>query len=129
MPDSLGSKALGLDGPCLAIREGRLTLEGADLGAIANQFGTPCYATSERQIRASYRRLRDAFAQLYPATRLLYANKANNSFAVRHILTQEEQVVIVHAQYADVGRKSSMFLAIVIMLSQGQHLFHLQPSH
>jgi diaminopimelate decarboxylase len=89
MPDSLDPKALGLDGPYLAIRNGRLTLEWTDLGSIADQFGTPCYVTSEGQIRANYRRLRDAFAQLYPATRLLYANKANNSFAVRRILTQE----------------------------------------
>ena len=89
MPDSLDLNSLGLDGPYLAVRDDRLTLEGTDLGVIANQFGTPCYVTSEGQIRANYRRLRDAFAQLYPATRLLYANKANNSFAIRRILTQE----------------------------------------
>ncbi len=81
--------SLGLGGSHLAIRDGRLTLEEVDLGEIANRFGTPCYVTSEGQIRANYRRLRDAFARLYPATRLLYANKANNNFAVRRILTQE----------------------------------------
>jgi diaminopimelate decarboxylase len=66
-----------------------LTLEGTDLGAIAECFGTPCYVTSEGQIRANYRRLHEAFTELYPATRLLYANKANNNFAVRRILAQE----------------------------------------
>jgi diaminopimelate decarboxylase len=89
MSNSLSPKELGLDGPYLAIRDGRLTLGGADLREIANRFGTPCYVTSEEQIRANYRRLRDAFARLYPRTRLLYANKANNSVAVRRILTQE----------------------------------------
>jgi diaminopimelate decarboxylase len=89
MPDSLNERVPGLNGPYLTIQDGRLTLEGADLGAIANNFGTPCFVTSEGQIRTNYRRLRDAFAKLYPATRLLYANKANNNFAVRRILTQE----------------------------------------
>ena len=89
MPASQNPRALGLDGPYLAVRDGCLTLEGADLGAIADRFGTPCYVTSEGQIRANYRRLREAFNGLYPATRLLYANKANNYLAVRRILAQE----------------------------------------
>jgi diaminopimelate decarboxylase len=89
MPSVSGPALPGLDGPYLAIRGGRLTLGGADLGEIANRFGTPCYVTSEGQIRANYRRLRDAFTRLYPATRLLYANKANNNLAIRRILTQE----------------------------------------
>ena len=89
MPTSQNPRSLGLGGPYLAIRDARLTLEGTDLGAIAECFGTPCYVTSEGQIRANYRRLHEAFTELYPATRLLYANKANNNFAVRRILAQE----------------------------------------
>jgi diaminopimelate decarboxylase len=89
MPASQNPRALSLDGPYLAVRDGCLTLEGADLGEIADRFGTPCYVTSEGQIRANYRRLREAFTGLYPATRLLYANKANSNLAVRRILAQE----------------------------------------
>jgi diaminopimelate decarboxylase len=68
---------------------GRLTVEEADAGELADSFGTPLYVTSEQQIRANYRRLHAAFASRYPRILLLYANKANNNLAVRRILTEE----------------------------------------
>src|SRR5262249_32900881 len=60
-----------------------------DAEVIAERFGTPLYVTSEQQIRANYRSLYRAFSARYPTVTLLYANKANNSLAVRRILTME----------------------------------------
>ena len=73
----------------IRIVNGRLAIEGVDAEVIAERFGTPLYVTSEQQIRANYRSLYRAFSSRYPKVALLYANKANNSLAVRRILTME----------------------------------------
>ena len=68
---------------------GHLWVEGRDVVALAETYGTPLYVISENQIRHSYRRFRDAWASRYPDVEVMYANKANNGLAVRHILNHE----------------------------------------
>ena len=54
-----------------------------------SSYGTPLFVTSEAQIRANVRRLRDAFEERWPRVTLLYATKANANLAVRRILVDE----------------------------------------
>ena len=69
---------------------GHLWVEGCDVVALAERFGTPLFVLSENQLRHNFRRFRDAFAARYPGTvEILFANKSNNSLAVRHIMNQE----------------------------------------
>jgi diaminopimelate decarboxylase len=71
--------------------DGHLRVEGAELVDLAGRFGTPLFVLSEQQIRDNYRRIRDAYTSRYPEGRvtILYAVKANNTLAVRRILSQE----------------------------------------
>ena len=69
---------------------GHLWVEGCDVVALADAYGTPLYVISEGQLRHNYRRFRDAFAARYQErVDILFANKSNNALAVRHILNQE----------------------------------------
>ena len=69
---------------------GHLWVEGCDVVALAETYGTPLYIISEGQLRHNYRRFRDAFAARYAeSVDILFANKSNNALAVRHILNQE----------------------------------------
>ena len=68
---------------------GHLWVDGRDCVELAETFGTPLYVLSENQFRHNYRRFRDAFAARYPDVQILFANKSNNSLAVRHIMNQE----------------------------------------
>jgi diaminopimelate decarboxylase len=70
--------------------EGRLRIEDLDAAELADRFDTPLYVTSEQQIRLNARRFHRAFADRYPRVTVLYANKANDNLAIRHILTQED---------------------------------------
>ena len=75
----------------LSVRDGRLQLEGRDLVALAEEFGTPIFAISAEQIRRNYRRLQSAFAERWPegAVHVLPAFKAAPYLAVRQILSDE----------------------------------------
>ena len=69
---------------------GHLWVEGCDVVELAKTYGTPLYVVSENQFRHNYRRFRDAFTKRYPGpVEILFANKSNNSLAVRHIMNQE----------------------------------------
>ena len=57
--------------------------------ALAEEFGTPLYVTSEAQIRANARRLREAFEARWPKVTLLFATKANANLAIRRVLVEE----------------------------------------
>ena len=69
--------------------DGHLWVDGRDCVELAETFGTPLYVLSEGQFRHNVRRFLDAFGARYPDVEVLYANKANNALAVRHIMTQE----------------------------------------
>lgn len=69
--------------------DGNLWVDGCDVAALADRYGTPLYIVSENQLRHGYRAFRDAFRAHYPDVEILFANKSNNGLAIRHILNQE----------------------------------------
>lgn len=56
-------------------KDGKLFFDGADLEAIARQYGTPLYVYSEKEIDRNLQEIKDAFAS-YPNTKIFYASKA-----------------------------------------------------
>ena len=76
---------------CLSVRGGRLFVEECDAAQLVERFGSPIFVTSEAQLRANYRRCRDAFARAWPGgpVDVLPAFKANTTLATRHILSDE----------------------------------------
>ena len=80
---------VGRDGPIRVDEDGVLWIEGRAAPELAEEFGTPLYVTSEAQIRANVRRLRDAFEARWPRVTLLYATKANANLAIRRVLVDE----------------------------------------
>jgi diaminopimelate decarboxylase len=68
---------------------GRLRIEDLDAGALADEFGTPLFVLSEQQLRHNVRAITRAFQDVYPRTRILYSNKANNNPSVRRIVNLE----------------------------------------
>jgi diaminopimelate decarboxylase len=66
-----------------------LRIEGRAAPELAAEYGTPLYVTSEAQIRANVRRLRDAFEARWPHVTLLFATKANANLAIRRVLVDE----------------------------------------
>jgi diaminopimelate decarboxylase len=76
---------------CLSVRDGRLAIEDADLGELADRFGTPLYVISEAQLRSNARAVVRAFADRWTGGSVLVmpSIKANFSLALRRILTEE----------------------------------------
>lgn len=66
--------------------DGRLVLDGCDVGALARAFGTPAWVISEGAIRANYRAFMGAWAEHYPSVECAYSMKANNTMAVVRLL-------------------------------------------
>jgi hypothetical protein len=53
---------------------GNLWVDGCDVAALAEKFGTPLYIISENQLRYTYRKFRDAFKSRYPEVEILFSN-------------------------------------------------------
>lgn len=70
----------------LHYRGGALHLEGVALAAVAERFGTPCYAYSRAAIEAAYRAYDVAFGDR--PHRVCYAVKANSNLAVLNLLAR-----------------------------------------
>ncbi|MBO68025.1 MAG: diaminopimelate decarboxylase [Acidiferrobacteraceae bacterium] len=69
---------------------GNLWVEDCDVEELADKFGSPLLIISESQFRYGYRKFRDAFRRRYQGeVEVLFANKSNNSLALRHIMNQE----------------------------------------
>ena len=69
---------------------GNLWVEDCDVKELADKFGSPLLIISESQFRYGYRKFRDAFRRRYQGeVEVLFANKSNNSLALRHIMNQE----------------------------------------
>lgn len=68
---------------------GNLWVDGCDVAELAKTYGTPLFIISENQLRQNYRAFRAPFAAAYPNVEILFANKSNNSPAIRHIMNQE----------------------------------------
>jgi diaminopimelate decarboxylase len=83
-------------GPFIGVNAaGCLEIDGCDAVALAHELGTPLWVVSESTIRRNYRELRDAFARVYPSTRIAYASKANPEPAVARIAKLEGALVDV----------------------------------
>ncbi|MCB2222863.1 MAG: alanine racemase [Actinobacteria bacterium] len=74
---------------CLTTRDGRLFIEDCDTVALVEEFGSPIFAFSERQITENYTRFRDAFAAGWEhgPVDVMPAMKANTILAIRRLLT------------------------------------------
>src|SRR5579884_1729495 len=69
--------------------QGRLSIGGVPVAALAEEYGTPLYVYDEATIRAQCRAYRESFAAAYPRTRIVYAGKAYLGTAILGILAQE----------------------------------------
>lgn len=88
--------------PHIDVKDHHLIIGGVDAVELADEFGTPLYATDENRIRECYREFRDAFSDL--KVEIKYACKANTSLAVLNILRQE-------GAGADVLSEGELFIA------------------
>lgn len=69
----------------LGAQGGHLTIGGVDVVDLAEEFGTPLYATSEERLRENARAYRKAF----PKADIYFAVKANGNLALLRILAEE----------------------------------------
>jgi diaminopimelate decarboxylase len=77
----VGSLSMTLPGsPFLARRQGRLTLDGVDLEALARRFGTPLYVYSQQAMHSAVAAYQRALAGRQHL--VCYAMKANSGLAV-----------------------------------------------
>jgi diaminopimelate decarboxylase len=77
--------------PVTAARDdaGRLAIGGIAVTDLADQFGTPLYVYDERTIRQQCRQYREAFQQVYPESRVVYAGKAFLAPSLIQIIHEE----------------------------------------
>lgn len=72
------------------IRDGRLTIAGCDVPALAAEYGTPLYLFDEATLRGAMRAYQAAFRTHYPGPyRVHYAGKALLNLALAQIVAQE----------------------------------------
>jgi diaminopimelate decarboxylase len=84
-----GREIVGRAGPIRVDEDGVLRVEGFAAPALAEEYGTPLFVTSEAQIRANVRRFREAFEARWPRVSLLFATKSNANLAIRRLLVEE----------------------------------------
>jgi diaminopimelate decarboxylase len=69
---------------------GVLEIAGRAAADLVAEFGSPLNVVVEHTVRANYCHIRDCFAARWPAAvRVLYSIKANNTIAIRAILSEE----------------------------------------
>ncbi|MEX2425566.1 MAG: diaminopimelate decarboxylase [Thermomicrobiaceae bacterium] len=68
---------------------GRLTIGDISVPDLADQYGTPLYIYDERTIRQQCRSYREAFQQVYPNNRVVYAGKAFLAPSLIQIIHEE----------------------------------------
>lgn len=68
---------------------GRLAIGGVGLPDLADKYGTPLYVYDERTIRQQCRSYREAFDQIYPNNRIVYAGKAFLAPSLIQIILEE----------------------------------------
>ncbi|HEX9039130.1 MAG TPA: diaminopimelate decarboxylase [Ktedonobacterales bacterium] len=69
--------------------EGRLSIGGLDVAALAREYGTPLYVYDEETLRGRMRAFRSAFAARWPESAVAYAGKAYLSLALCRLLWEE----------------------------------------
>ncbi|MGC4107516.1 MAG: diaminopimelate decarboxylase [Thermomicrobiales bacterium] len=69
--------------------DGALVIGGAPLPELAATYGTPVYLYDEATLRGNARAFRDAFANAYPRSRVVFAGKAFLNTSLLKILHEE----------------------------------------
>ncbi len=69
--------------------DGALEIGGVALLDLAGRYGTPLYVFDEFTLRGAAMSFRDAFAAVYPASRVVYAGKAFLTTAIVRMLHEE----------------------------------------
>src|SRR5438270_4528670 len=70
----------------LAVRDGSLTINGADALALVRAHGSPLYVFSAPRISANIARLKHAATAVKHPVRYFYASKANSNMAVLKVV-------------------------------------------
>jgi diaminopimelate decarboxylase len=78
-------------------RDGRLTMDGHDLVALAETRGTPIYIYSARRIVETARRMRQAFERLNPKVTIAYASKALSAIKILRLVKAEGLAIEVNS--------------------------------
>ena len=73
----------------LTVQNGHLKINGQDCVALAEQYGTPLYVTSEDRVIEQFESYKKAFGARYPKVQVLFAAKANGNLAVMRALAQQ----------------------------------------
>ena len=68
---------------------GHLTIGGCDVTDLAAEFGTPLYVYDEQTLRGSCRAYKEALAEAYPDSEVIYASKALSCRAMCELVGQE----------------------------------------
>jgi diaminopimelate decarboxylase len=74
--------------PHLTIKNGHLHINGQDCVALAGQYGTPLYVTSEDRVVGQFENYRKSLGARYPKVQVLFAAKANGNLAVIRALAR-----------------------------------------
>jgi len=67
--------------PHLSVKGGHLCMDGVDVCALAEQYGTPLYISSEKRLKENVKEVLTAFRCGWPKTSVHYASKAEASLA------------------------------------------------
>ena len=73
----------------ITIKNGHLHINGHDCVALAQQYGTPLYVTSEDRICEQFEGYQKALTSRYPKVRVLFAAKANGNLAIMRALARK----------------------------------------
>ena len=103
--------------PHLTIQNGHLHISGNDCVALAGQYGTPLYVTSEDRVCEQFRSYQKALASRYPKVQVLFAAKANGNLAVMRALAKM-------GAGADVFSSGELHLALEAGMQPGKLLFN-----
>lgn len=72
----------------LTIKNGHLHINGNDCVALAQQYGTPLYVTSEDRVCEQFESYKKALTSRYPKVKVLFAAKANGNLAIMRALAR-----------------------------------------
>ena len=72
----------------LSIKKGHLHINGVDCVALAQEYGTPLYVTSEDRACEQFQAYKKALTDRYPDVLVLFAAKANGNLAVMRALAR-----------------------------------------
>ena len=78
-------------------KEGRLHFDGIDMAALAERYGTPFFAYSERRLRENARRITAAFRGHHDRATVCFASKACSLQGILRILREEGLSVEVNS--------------------------------